>query len=308
MKQLVILSGKGGTGKTSISAAFAHLAGVTPGLTVVLVDADVDASNLDLVLEPKVKQANDFYGAQVAVIDPLRCSGCAECMAVCRFDAISQLAPASISVIDKIACEGCAACQYACPSQAITMQPELTGQWCFSESAFGPLFHASLRPAQENSGKLVSLIKRQAVDYARQIEAALILVDGPPGIACPAISAISGADMILLVTEPTAAGVHDLERISQTIRHFNVPMLVCLNKADIYPAGAAAINAFCQANHIPLVGAIPFDTVVTQAMVQGVPVTAFSQSDVATQINNLWHKVFAALNERASLSIPLLSV
>ena len=297
MKQLVILSGKGGTGKTSVAAAFAHLAaeGNCP-IPAILADADVDASNLELVLRPAVLQTHDFVGGSIAIIDSETCQVCGTCAEVCRFDAIvladtNQKPPQ----VDTIACDGCAACFYQCPTQAIKMEPQLAGQWFRSKSRYGPLFHAALRPAQENSGKLVTMVKQQARLLALDEGYELIIVDGPPGIGCPVISAASGADLVLIVTEPTAAGVHDLERVLQTTQHFGLPALVCINKADLYPQATAAIQAFCRERSIEVVGYIPFDTIVTQAMIKGMPVTAFSDGSVADALRQIWMRVMTAL-------------
>jgi len=303
MKQLVILSGKGGTGKTSLAAAFAHLAheGSTP-VKVVLADADVDAANLGLVLRPERLETHDFTGGSLAIIDPLLCQGCGTCEQVCRFDAVLPSSPSGRGVggegyrVDPIACEGCAACVYQCPEEAIHMEPQMAGQWYRSESRYGPLFHADLKPAQENSGKLVTLVKQQARLAALDGEYPLLIVDGPPGIGCPVISALSGADLALVVAEPTAAGVHDMRRIIETAAHFRIPTLVCINKADLYPAGAAQIEVFCQEHKLELVGRIPFDEAVTQAMMNGEPVTAYDpESPASRQMVAVWKNVATAL-------------
>jgi len=296
MKQLVILSGKGGTGKTSVAAAFAHLAaqGEVP-VTAVLADADVDAANLELVLDPRPLERHEFIGGSVAVIDDARCEGCGTCYDVCRFDAV--LPPADgreVYAVDPIACEGCAACVYQCPEEAIEMVPPLAGHWFRSESRYGPLFHAALLPAQENSGKLVTLVKQQARLLALDEGQAAVLVDGPPGIGCPVISAISGADLALIVAEPTAAGIHDMERVLEMAAHFRVPALVCINKADIYPQGADQIESYCREAGIEVTGRIPFDRSVTDAMVRGEPVTAYSPSSPAALALAAAWKIVAA--------------
>jgi MinD superfamily P-loop ATPase len=305
MKQLVILSGKGGTGKTSVTAAFAHLAcwAASP-VRAVLADADVDAANLELVLAPQVLERQDFWGGKVAEIDPELCGACGICEQVCRFDAVySNPQPFSREPgadgaywVDPIACDGCAACVYQCPENAISMRKQIAGEWFRSESLYGPLFHAALIPAQENSGKLVTMVKQNARLLAMDEEYELVLVDGPPGIGCPVISAASGADLALIVAEPTAAGVHDMRRVLQTTDHFEVQALVCINKADIYPRGAAEIEAFCREAGIPMVGQIPFDLTVTEAMVQGQTITAFAPEAPASQaIREIWYKVIAVL-------------
>ena len=297
MKQLIILSGKGGTGKTSVSAAFAHLAAESPEpLNCILADADVDASNLELVLNPTVHEEHEFWGGQVAIIDPGRCEGCGACFRVCRFDAIAADTLPEPPIVDPVACDGCAACVYQCPTEAIHMEPQLAGHWYRSTTPYGPLVHAALLPAQENSGKLVTLVKQQARMLELSTGSRLMLVDGPPGIGCPVISTASGADLALLVTEPTLAGAHDMDRALQTTRHFNVPALVCINKADLYPAGADAIEDYCRRESVELVGRIPFDPAVTQAMVAGRPVTTLPDSPAAAALREIWSRVLAALD------------
>jgi MinD superfamily P-loop ATPase len=293
MKQLVILSGKGGTGKTSVAAALAHLASLE--MPVVLADADVDAANLELVLEPTRIEEHVFMGGQVAVIDPDLCQLCGRCHDVCRFDAI---VPGDDTYrADALACEGCASCLYQCPEEAIHTEEQQAGLWFRSQTRYGPLFHAHLFAAQENSGKLVTLVKQHgrllAIDEGRE----LLVVDGPPGIGCPVISASAGADLALLVTEPTVSGVHDLERILGTVDHFRVPALVLINKAEINPEHAASIEAYCRSRRISLVGRLPYDTVVTEAMVQGQPVTIYQPDGaMARALREVWVEIRRHLN------------
>lgn len=296
MKQLVILSGKGGTGKTSVTAAIAHLAATAAEpVRAVLADADVDASNLELVLAPTTREVHIFMGGELAIIDADKCNGCGTCVSVCRFDALSDDVP---PVVSPIACDGCAACVYQCPEEAISMELQQAGNWFRSDSRYGPLLHAALRPAQENSGKLVSMVKEQARQTALSDKFELVIIDGPPGIGCPVISAVTGVDLALIVAEPTAAGVHDLKRVLETTRHFNVPAMICINKADLHPAGTAAIEDFCREQKIPPAGRIPFDTVVTQAMAQGQPVTEFdADGAVANAVRQVWQRVYAELTD-----------
>jgi MinD superfamily P-loop ATPase len=298
MKQLVILSGKGGTGKTSLAAAFAHLAHKGPlPLRAVLADADVDAANLELVLSAHTIEAHEFTGGSKAIIEPDSCNNCGVCVQVCRFDAI-QARDGQCSV-DMVACDGCAACVYQCPTQAIHMEPQLAGHWFRSNSRYGPLFHAALRPAHENSGKLVTLVKQQARLLGLDEGYQAVIVDGPPGIGCPVISAASGADLAVIVAEPTAAGIHDMERVLQTTEHFRVQSLVCINKADVYPAGAQQIEAYCREHGIQMVGHIPFDATVTNAMVHGEPVTEYCPDAPASRaIVEIWQCVVAHLNRQ----------
>ncbi len=296
MKQLVILSGKGGTGKTSVAAAFAHLAHAD-SLRAVLADADVDAANLELVLSPRVIEEHDFVGGAIAVIDPTKCEGCGVCASVCRFDAVQVRAEGYR--VDPIACDGCAACVYQCPTNAIRMEPQIVGRWFRSETRYGPLFHAALRPAQENSGKLVTLVKQQARLRALDENYSIVIVDGPPGIGCPVISAVSGADLALIVTEPTVAGIHDLDRALKTTAHFRVPSFVCINKADVYPDGAAQIEVYCREHAIEIVGRIPFDQTVTEAMVNGAPVIAYRADAPASRaLRAVWERVVARLHSQ----------
>ena len=292
MKQLVILSGKGGTGKTSIAAALAHLA--FQELSIVLADADVDAANLELVLDPTKRETHDFRSGQLAVIDSERCSACGICADVCRFDAV--LVSSSQYTIAPLACEGCASCFYQCPDEAIRMEEQQAGMWFRSDTRFGPLFHAHLFAGQENSGKLVTMVKQQARLRAMNDGADLLLVDGPPGIGCPVISASSGADVALHVIEPTVSGEHDLERIMGTTDHFGVPSLVAINKADLNPARSEAIAAFCAERGVEVVGRIPYDTVVTEAMVHGLPVTEHVDGPVAEALGQMWSRIKSRLD------------
>ena len=269
MKQLVILSGKGGTGKTTVTAALTHLA--AQDHQIVLADADVDAANLGLVLSPVTQETHDFIGGRIAIVDAARCIACGRCAEVCRFDAV---VPGDTYSVDPIACEGCAACFYECPADVISMQPQRAGQWFVATTRYGPLYHAHLFAGQENSGKLVTLVKQMARLRALDDEADLLLVDGPPGIGCAVIAALSGADLALIVTEPTVSGAHDLERVLELAAHFNIPATVLLNKADLSPVQAKAIVTYCAANDVPLVGNLPYDPTITDAMVRGEPVTA----------------------------------
>jgi MinD superfamily P-loop ATPase len=287
MKQLVILSGKGGTGKTTVAAALAHLA--SEELSAVLADADVDAANLELVLDPVKQEEHDFRSGQLAVIDPEECIACGICADVCRFDAV---VPGDEAYqVEPLACEGCASCFYQCPEGAIRMEEQHAGMWFRSDSRFGPLFHAHLFAGQENSGKLVTLVKQQGRLRALDTGAKLLVVDGPPGIGCPVISASAGADMALHVVEPTVSGVHDLERIMGTTDHFGVPSLVAINKADLNLTRSEEIAAFCAERGVQVVGRVPYDTVVTEAMVQGQPVTAYTDGPVAEALRTVWSRI-----------------
>jgi len=287
VKQWVILSGKGGTGKTTVAAALAHLA--SRDYAIVLADADVDAANLELVLDPLKQEEQGFTGGQLAVIDPARCTACGLCAEVCRFDAI--IPGDEACRVDGLACEGCAACHYQCPAEAIHMEEQRAGQWFRSCTRFGPLFHAHLFAGQENSGKLVTLVKQQARLLALDTGAALLLVDGPPGIGCPVIAASAGADLALHVVEPTISGVHDLQRILATTDHFGVSSLVVVNKADLNLVRSEEIAAFCAERGVALAGHVPYDTVVTEAMVQGCPVTDYTDGPVTEALEEVWRRI-----------------
>ena len=277
MKEVVVLSGKGGTGKTSIVGSFAALA-----KNKVLVDCDVDAADLHLLLQPVMREKHEFWSGQVAFIDDQRCTECGLCQDLCRFAAIKDFR------VDALSCEGCGFCSHVCPVEAVTMKENLTGQWFISDTGYGPLVHARLGIAQENSGKLVALVRQQARQMAENEEASYIIGDGPPGIGCPVISSLSGANLALLVTEPTLSGIHDLERVLGVCRHFDVKALVCINKYDINEDNTRQIEGYCSRLGIGVTARIPFDNVVTRAMVQGVSVVEYGDNAVSRQIDLLW--------------------
>lgn len=293
-KQLVVLSGKGGTGKTSIVAAFAHLSANSPqACKTVFVDADVDAANLSLVLAPTKTESHEFWGSRQAIIDEELCSGCGSCVGVCRYDAIFLNEDTMQTYwIDPIACDGCGACVYACPVGAIHMEPQQEGFWFQSETASGKFFHAELFPGRENSGKLVTLIKQFAKLEAEENQADLIVIDGPPGIGCPVISACAGTDLGLIITEPSQAGLHDLQRVLGTLKHFRIPTVLCINKADLYPQGTADIHAYAEREGVQIIGEIPFDESVPHAMINGVAITdQYPDSPAAVTIRKIWNEV-----------------
>jgi len=298
--QLLILSGKGGTGKTNLCAAFSHLYKQEyPDRKAILVDADVDAANLALLLEAEEQEKELFIGGAIARIDPVLCNGCGRCQEVCRYDAVSSIGIEY--AIDPIACEGCAACLYQCPVNAIFLENQLAGERYISETPYGKFFHAHLFPAQENSGKLVALVKATAQEELEKSGADLMLIDGPPGIGCPVISAVSGANLVLVVTEPTLAGLHDLGRVLDTTTYFEVQVEVCINKADLYPEGAQEIRNYCQEKGIDILGEIPYDMAVPRAMNQGQPVTKFDpESRVSQAIEKIWEKLIAIVEHHST--------
>ena len=285
-KELLILSGKGGTGKTSITASLAHLASEPR----VLADCDVDASDLHLVLSPTVEQEHEFVsGVKARVLEEL-CTGCGTCGELCQFEAIS-ITPEGTARADDLNCEGCGVCAHFCPESAIELDPARCGKWFISSTRFGPMVHARLKPGEENSGKLVALVKRKASELAEELDKELILVDGPPGIGCPVIASISGAHLVLAVTEPTQSGMHDLDRVMGLTRHFKVPACVCINKWDLNQEMTRQIERYCRDNGIPLAGLIPFDQAVTEAQIQGVCVTEAGQTPSAQALIELWKEV-----------------
>jgi MinD superfamily P-loop ATPase len=263
---------------------------------IAIADADVDASNLDLVLSPERLEEHPFRSGLLAQIDAATCIRCGQCEAACRFEAIVPGANGSAYRVDPIACEGCAACVYRCPVDAISTTEPQVGEWYASATPYGPLYHAHLYAGAENSGKLVTLVKQQARLRALDDERLLVLVDGPPGIGCPVISAVSGADLALLVVEPTLSGAHDLARVLQTTTHFGVPALVVINKADLSEARTQEIEAYCAEQGVPVTAHIPFDTTVTEAMVQGQPITAYADGEVTQAIRAIWGTIKALLD------------
>jgi len=286
VKELVVLSGKGGTGKTSLVASFAVLA-----RSKVLCDCDVDAANLHLVLRPTVRERQEFWCGRVAVIDGEKCTQCGLCQQLCRFGAIRDFR------VDSRACEGCGFCFHTCPAEAITMKENLAGHWFVSETRYGMLVHARLGVAQQNSGKLVALIRQRAKQIAEENDLLYIISDGPPGIGCPVISSLSGASLALLVTEPTLSGIHDLERVAGVCRHFGVPAMVCINKYDINEENTRKIEDYCLSNGFVIGGKIPYDGAFSKAIMDGVPVIENSDGRIGKSLEVLWHKVSDSLKD-----------
>lgn len=258
MKELVVISGKGGSGKTSMVAALAQLA-----QNPVLCDADVDAADLHLILSPRVIETHDFMSGHTASIDLKRCTGCGKCIELCRWNAISD-----DFVVDSLECEGCGVCYYFCEEKAVNFPENLSGHWYISESRFGPMVHARLGIAEENSGKLVTRVRQEAAKMADSNGNGLVITDGPPGVGCPVIAAIGGAAGVLIVTEPSVSGRHDMERVAELAGHFSVPAMVCINKYDLNESATEEIRRFAEDHGVPCAGRIPFDPAVTKSMVQ----------------------------------------
>ncbi len=288
VKQITVLSGKGGTGKTTLVASFAALTKET-----VLTDCDVDAPDLHLLLSPQIMQTQKFVGSKVAVIDNEKCIQCGKCEELCRFNAIEELS------VDPVLCEGCGVCAYICPVEAVELKERVSGYAFISKTKYGPMSHARLNPGEENSGKLVRLVRQNAKQVALTENCMLILNDGPPGIGCPVIASLGGVDMGLIVVEPTLSGIHDMERALGLLNHFETPSRVCINKYDINEENTDRIAEYCVSNGVEVVGRIPFDSIVTEAMVAGKTVVEYSPSNkVSREIEMVWERVLSALNRQ----------
>ncbi len=282
MKELVVISGKGGTGKTSLMAAFASLAENN-----VLCDADVDAADLHLLMDPDIKERHDFKGGGTAIIDRDRCIECGLCRDLCRWNAISEA-----FIVDPIECEGCGVCVDFCPEEAIDFPIKTCGEWFISNTRFGPMIHARLGIAEENSGKLVALVRQEAKKLAEKNKLDLLITDGPPGVGCPVIASVGGASAVLVVAEPTISGLHDMERVAQLAAHFKVPVMVCVNKFDLNFDQTKAIEKLAKENNMTIVGRVPFDPVFTESMVQGQTVLEYvGNSKIRSSINEIWRNI-----------------
>jgi len=281
MKQIVVISGKGGTGKTVLTASFAALAE-----NKVMADCDVDAADLHLLLQPDIQYRQDFKSGFTASIDQEKCIQCGKCRELCRFDAISDN-----FIIDPVSCEGCAFCHFACPSQAITMTENLSGEWFISQTRFGPMVHAKLGIAEENSGKLVSLVRNKAKELAEKNSSGWILIDGSPGIGCPVIASLSGVDCALVVTEPTLSGMHDALRVIEVSKHFGILTKGVINKYDLNLEMSQKIENTFKDNHVEMVGKIGFDKAVVGAMVQGKTIVESTDGKVKREVIDIWKKL-----------------
>lgn len=286
MKELIVLSGKGGTGKTSLTSALADLS-----QHKVLCDADVDAADLFLIMNPNIKQTHIFQSGHTAVINPEKCTQCGLCIELCRFEAINQN-----FVVDSISCEGCGVCVFCCPEHAVDFPVNNCGHWFISDTRFGPMVHARLGIAQENSGKLVTLVRKQARMIAQEKGLNLILTDGPPGVGCPVIASMGGADAVIIVTEPTVSGLHDMERVLKLAEHFTIPAMVCVNKYDLNPEISRQIETHSKSSGAVFLGKIPFDPVLTQAMIHAQTVLEYaSHSNASASIREIWNNINEAV-------------
>ncbi len=282
MKEMVVISGKGGTGKTSLLAAFASLA-----KNKVLCDADVDAADLHLIMAPEVKERHDFQSGHTAIINQDKCTQCGLCRDLCKWNAISE-----DFVVDPIECEGCGVCYYFCPEEAIDFPLNTCGEWFISETRFGLMAHARLGIGEDNSGKLVTLIRQEGKKLAEKRHLGLLLTDGPPGIGCPVIASLGGATAVLIVTEPTVSGSHDMERVAELAAFFKIPTMVCINKFDLNPEKVEAIEAFAKQRGMNVIGRVPFDSAFTKAMVQGKTIFEYDgHSEAARAVRALWSRV-----------------
>jgi len=291
MHEVVVISGKGGTGKTSITAAFAHLAGMRGG--AMLCDLDVDAPDLHLLLGPDRQEEHDFHSGFEAVIDREKCVACGTCVDLCRFGAVRKPSGEDFAgyCIDPLRCEGCKVCAQFCPAEAIGFTEKHCGEWYASGTRFGPMVHAQLYPGQENSGRLVALLKKEARSRAERLGLSLMLCDGAPGIGCPVISSLSGASQAILITEPTPSGLHDLKRVAELCDHFRIPAGVIINKFDLNTQNSLDIENYCRERELTVLGLLPHDEDVVRAMVQAKCVTELPASPFSEALRTIWGQV-----------------
>lgn len=281
MKQILVISGKGGTGKTVVTGSFAVLA-----KNKVIVDCDVDAADLYLLLHPVVKERYEFRSGQTAVIDKKFCKECGKCLSACRFGAIKP----DFS-IESFSCEGCALCSHICPHGAIRMEENVAGEWFVSDTEYGSFVHAKLGIAEENSGKLVAKIRQVAKELAEKQNSEFVIIDGPPGIGCPVIASLSGVDCALIVTEPTLSGLHDAKRVMDVAGHFNIPIKVVVNKYDLNLSMTKKIEEFCYQRGVPVIGKIIFDEAVVKALIEGKTIIEYPQSVAGDEMQKIWENL-----------------
>lgn len=295
MKTLAVVSGKGGTGKTSIVASFAAIEN-----SAVFADCDVDASNLHLMLHPEIKKKNPFSGAKVASIDPESCFSCGICQAVCRFDAIHEMTEGmSVSfAIDPVACEGCGVCEWNCPEKAIQMVDEPSGEWYISDTDYGPLVHARLGIGAENSGRLVTIVRNFARGIGEARDKEFMIIDGSPGVGCPVIASLTGVDFALVTTEPTLSGEHDMKRIAELTAHFDIPTRICINKWDLNPDISDRIEKWGEETGHTVIGKIRFDKSISESIRRGIPAVEAGSPEVSEEIRTLWTRVKEELSKK----------
>ena len=285
MKQIVVISGKGGTGKTVITGAFAALA-----KNKVMADCDVDAADLHLLLKPDIKERHEFKSGKTAFIDKKLCTKCGKCISICRFSAITE-----DFTIDPVSCEGCAFCSHICPTDSITMKENIAGEWFVSDTRFGPMVHAKLGIAEENSGKLVTLVRKKAKEIAEENKSEFVIVDGAPGIGCPVIASISGMDCALVITEPTLSGLHDADRVIRVTKHFGILAKLVVNKYDLNMDMTKEIERYCRDNNVETLGRIGFDKSIVDAMVNGKTIIEHPDGKAKKEITHIWDKLSASL-------------
>ena len=284
MNEILIISGKGGTGKTSLTAAFAHLA-----QNHVICDLDVDAPDMHLILKPDNTKSVEFISGHEAVINPDKCEACGKCLEMCQYGAVNE--NDDIFSIDPLRCEGCKVCVEFCPVDAIDFPDRKCGHWFSSDTRFGPMIHAQLFPGEENSGLLVSLLRKKAREMAEEKGLDLILSDGTPGIGCPVIASLSGVTLAVIVTEPTPSGRHDMERVAELCGHFNIPAGIIINKYDLNAKETAAIEAYGEEKGFTLFGNLPHDPIITRAMINAQAITEYADNDFAKQLTDIWNRI-----------------
>ena len=290
MKKITVISGKGGTGKTFLTASFASIS-----KNKVIVDCDVDAANLYILLHPDIKKEEVFMGGYEVSINQDKCIKCGKCLTICRFDAVKTVKNKNNLIdkilIDKFSCEGCGACLYGCPVDAIEIKEKENGKWFISDTKYGPFIFAKLNVTSENSGKLVSKIKEEGCKIGEEIKADYVIMDGPPGIGCPVIASLSGVDIAIVVTEPTLSGISDMERVIGVAEFFKVETKVVINKYDINIENTKRIEEICKKREIDVIGYIPFSEKVFESVVQTIPYVEFSNDSITEEIKNIWEKI-----------------
>ncbi len=286
MKEITIISGKGGTGKTTIVGSLASLAE-----GAVFADCDVDAANLGLIMKPDTRESHEFRASSQAFIDSEKCALCGRCQDLCRFDAILDSSDGGYKV-DGLSCEGCGVCFHACPADAIEMREVVSGQWFISDTPYGTLVHARLGIGEDNSGRLVTQVRQKARELASEADnVEVIITDGPPGIGCPVISSLTGTSMALIVTEPSRSALHDMGRVVELCQHFNVEVKVIINKHDLHSGGTTAVEDYCRDQGIEIIGRVPFDKDVVKSMVEGRPVVDYSDGPASQEIREVWRRI-----------------